>query len=73
MARFQATITETVRHMEVPAPPEQTAEMRSVAWTGEAAPHHEEATQSAYAAWDEKYGAGQRPTQAVIKVTPLGS
>jgi hypothetical protein len=70
MARFEATITETVRHMEVPAPPEQTAEVRSVAWTGEAADQGG-AQQAAYAAWDEKYGAGQRPTQSVVKVTPL--
>ncbi len=70
MARFEATITETVRHTEVPAPREQTAEVRSVAWTGEAADRGA-AQQAAYAAWDEKYGAGQRPTQAVVKVAPL--
>lgn len=70
MARYEATIMETVRHMEVPAPPEQTVEARSVAWTGEAA-DQAGAQQAAYAAWDEKYGAGQRPTQSIVKVTPL--
>jgi hypothetical protein len=49
MARFEATIMETVRHLEVPAPPEQTAEARSVAWTGEAADQGG-AQQAAYAA-----------------------
>jgi hypothetical protein len=73
MARFEATITETILEMEAPvAPHEPTPEVRSVYWSGDAA-DQDAAKEAAYAAWDEKYGPGKQPVQALVKITALDS
>ncbi len=70
MGRFEATITETIVQMEAHADDEPTPMARTVYWAGEA-PDQDAAKEAAYAAWDEKYGPGKQPVQAIIKITPL--
>jgi len=71
MPRFEATITETIRQMRVPtADDEPTPVARSVRWVGEAR-DQDAAKEAADTAWDEKYGPGKQPVQAIVKVTPL--
>lgn len=71
MARFEVTIAETIRQMQAPVPDDAPTPMaRSVYWSGEAK-DSDAAKEAAYAAWDEKYGAGKQPVQAIVKVTPL--
>jgi hypothetical protein len=70
MARFEATITETIVQMEAPADDEPTPMVRTVYWAGEAA-DQDAAKEAAHAAWDQKYGPGKQPVQAIVKITPL--
>jgi hypothetical protein len=67
MARFEATITETIVQMEAPTDDETTPVARSVRWVGDAR-DQDAAKEAAYAAWDEKYGPGKQPVEAIIKV-----
>jgi hypothetical protein len=71
MARFEVTITETIRQLEAPVPDHAPTPMvRSVYWAGEAK-DQDAAKEAGYAAWDEKYGAGKQPVQATVMVTQL--
>jgi len=71
MARFEATITETIRQIELPAADDEpTPVARSVRWVGEAR-DQDAAKEAAYTAWDEKYGTSKQPVQAIVKITPL--
>ena len=71
MPRFEAEIGETTRETEAPVDPHKPAqEFRHVYWVDEAA-DHDAAREAAYAAWGEKYGPGNQPSSAIVKVTPL--
>lgn len=61
---------ETIIQVEAPAPHDETPEARSVHWVGEAS-NNEAAKDAAYAAWDQKYGTGKQPVQAITKVIEL--
>lgn len=51
---------------------EPTPEIRSVFWRGEAIDENA-AKRSGYRAWDEKYGPGQQPVQALVSVTSIAA
>jgi hypothetical protein len=57
-ARFEVTITETIRQLAAPMPDDALTPMaRSVYWSGDAK-DEDAAKEAGYAPWDEKYGAG---------------
>gem|GEM_PF-3774954 len=57
-ARFEVTITETIRQLAAPMPDDAPTPMaRSVYWSGDAK-DEDAAKEAGYAPWDEKYGAG---------------
>jgi hypothetical protein len=70
MPRYHVQIRETILQMEAPAPQDMTREVRMVDWEGEAA-DNDAATDAAYAAWDEKYGAGKPPAAPTLRISPL--
>lgn len=51
-------------------PEQRTPEVRSVVWSGEAA-DEDAAKSAAWHAWDEKYGHGRQPVNALVKVTSV--
>lgn len=71
MPMFEVQIVETSRSTEGPVDPrDPTPVVRMVMWLGEAE-NEELAKGAAYCAWDEKYGPGQRPAGAVVKVSQV--
>jgi hypothetical protein len=51
-------------------PGEPTPEVRSVFWRGEAV-NEGAAKEAGYGAWEQKYGRGRAPVEALIAVTEM--
>lgn len=61
MPKFEITITEMTRSIELPSPPDApTPQVRIQVWRGEAT-DADEATNKTWQQWDDAYGDGQRP------------
>lgn len=71
MPIFEVQIADTNRSVERPSPRNRSPHRpRMVMWLDEA-DTEELATAAAYRAWDDKYGAGQRPFPAIVKVSQV--
>lgn len=71
MPRFSVHIGERTRSFEAPlGANEPIPPARDVYWEDDA-DHEGAAKESAYRAWDEKYGPGRRPLGAIVRVTDL--
>jgi hypothetical protein len=71
MPRYEVHIGE-VSEVDVKQlhPGEATPEIRSVFWRGDAI-DEADARAAGYAAWDQKYGRGRLPVQALVRVTSV--
>ena len=64
-------ITETTRSLEVPFEPiDTTLEVRELVAVV-TADHEDDAREGGYEAWDEKYGYGNRPRGAIVRISPI--
>ena len=73
MPTYEVRISEAIERTPTSVrPSERTPEVRSVDWRGEAA-DEQAARLSGWRAWDEKYGAGRQPADAIVELTPVAA